>query len=257
MLPTCLPQIRKALSDLRLNAYRRHPSEDELDLLARYAWNMALGAALYTPLHLLEVALRNALHTALAGYHGGNERWYLLPHAFPLKSPRVKFGEADKVQEAMRKLVSRGLNLAGPDAPGRVVAELDFGFWTSLLTRRYGQPAAHARGWRPLWPALTLVVFPHFPNPTRTRRDREKLAERFDNIRELRNRISHHEPIWRGRPAVSGRSAATITDQYAEILEALGWLSPDVLRVEQALGTFPKVHSQGEGPYRALLQTLP
>src|SRR5215207_2644686 len=130
-LPTSLPGIRNVLSGPRLDAYRAGPSEDELDLLARYAWNMALGAALYMPLQLLEVALRNTLHAALMQHYGGNPRWYPLRHAFQTT------GSWDKAREAMQR-VAKVTSLANRDAPGRVVAELDFGVWTSLLSSRYG-----------------------------------------------------------------------------------------------------------------------
>lgn len=192
-IPTCLPSIRRVLSDPRLDAYRSQTSQDELDLLAGYAWNMDLGSALYMPLQILEVALRNSLHSALTQHHGGNERWYQLRYAFQEQETW------DKVQKTTRR-VAKVTNLSSPDAPGRVVAQLDFGFWTTLLTSQYGKPTAVRRNWTPLWPSLIPIAFPFFPNPTNSRRDRSAIAERFDNIRQLRNRVSHHEPIWKGRP---------------------------------------------------------
>ena len=75
---------------------------------------------------------------------------------------------------------------------GRVVAELNFGFWTALMDRRYEQV---------LFPKLLKPCFPYMPRHERTRKN---VSARFERIRRLRNRIFHHEPnpkwglIWHG-----------------------------------------------------------
>ena len=91
-----------------------------------------------------------------------------------------------------------------PD-PNRVVAELSFGFWTGLFGRAY-----EGR----IWPRLLRGVLPHMP---RTVRVRSHAASRFHDLRHLRNRISHHEPIWKFRDL--GR-------RYDAIVETIGWLEP-------------------------------
>jgi hypothetical protein len=71
-------------------------------------------------------------------------------------------------------------------------------------------------------------------NRAGTRRDREVIAERFDNIRQLRNRISHHEPIWKGRPDPGTGGRVPLTDQHAEIMDAVAWITPEVARAASA-----------------------
>jgi hypothetical protein len=68
----------------------------------------------------------------------------------------------------------------GSQAPhGKLVAELPFGFWWSLLADEYN---------RLLWqPALRHA----FDGTVRRRR----LHAELDEVRRLRNRIAHHEPI--------------------------------------------------------------
>lgn len=249
-IPTCLPNIRRALSDQRLDAYRIQTSQDELDLLARYAWNMDLGSSLYIPLQILEVVLRNTLHSALTQHYRGNERWYQLNHAFQNQKTW------DKAQEATRQ-VAKVTSLSSAEALGRVIAQLDFGFWTTLLTSQYGRPKSASRNWTPLWPRLVPIAFPNFPNPSNTGRDRAILAERFDNIRQLRNRVSHHEPIWKGRPDPRSQGRVMLNDQYNEILEAVEWVSPDSVYVVRRLSNFPSIYAQGPVPYRKQLETLP
>lgn len=255
MLPKCLPTIRQALSDPRLDAYRLTPSENDLDLMARYAWNMDLCAALYPTLHLLEVVLRNSLNAALIYHHSGDMRWYEQPSAFSTTKSPHNFAY-DNVQKAIAR-VSKVAQPFAPDAPGRVVAELNFGFWTSLLSKQYGSPKSVQRNWRPLWPDLVPKAFPHFPAATGTKRDREVLATRFDNIRKLRNRVSHHESIWKGRPDSATNSMVRLDNQFQEIIEALGWMSPEVVYAATTLSNFMVVLNAGPAPYRIRLESLP
>lgn len=62
---------------------------------------------------------------------------------------------------------------------GKVVAELSFGFWWSLLADEYN---------RTLWEPCLRHAF-----DGRVRRRR--LHRELDELRRLRNRIAHHEPI--------------------------------------------------------------
>lgn len=126
--PRSLRPLRRALSAPRLEGYRLGATETDLDLLARYAWNLALAEALYPALHYLEVVLRNALHSALARVHG--DRWYV--------GPEVLVGAY--VQDEVQRVLARVPDPLAPDAPDRVVAALPFGFWTTLLSKPYGRP---------------------------------------------------------------------------------------------------------------------
>lgn len=249
-LPTCISELRRSVSDLRMDAYRTSSEEDDLDLLARYVWNMALGAALHTPLQCLEVALRNALHDALTAR-------YLTPRWYEIRAAFRSDEHYEMAQTAVRKLRDR----ADPDAPGRVVAALEFGFWTRLLSRHYASPSSSRTGWRRMWPELVPVVFPGFPDPTGTVRGQERLYTRFDNIRRLRNRVSQHEPIWKGRIDQPTRQLVPLDAQYEEVLEALSWINPAFSAAARVLdarpGQFPDVWKAGPGVFRNILATLP
>ncbi|WP_203923445.1 hypothetical protein [Rugosimonospora africana] len=65
-----------------------------------------------------------------------------------------------------------------------VVAELQFGFWTSLLSNHRGSQYG-----RLLWVPTLHRSFPHYHG---RRRD---LHDNYEAMRLLRNRIMHHEPI--------------------------------------------------------------
>jgi len=58
--------FRTTVSAARLKKYGPRAGEDELDALARYAWNLALSEALYPLISLLEIAVRNRVNVVLA-----------------------------------------------------------------------------------------------------------------------------------------------------------------------------------------------
>ena len=220
-----LASLRGALSGERLDSYRADASEPPAEGLARYAWNATLSEALYPSLQALEVTLRNAVHAAVADRFE-DDLWFFSD------DPRIlKEGERAKAEAVRRELGRRGK----PETPGRIVAELNFGFWTSLFGSGYEQT---------LWPSLLKPVF---PQATNRQRRRKALSVRLNGIRRLRNRVFHHEPVYQ---------LPSLPRLHGEIVETIGWSSPaaeDLLRLSDR---FPKVHDGGAGPYRERLYEL-
>lgn len=216
-------RLAAALSTERLSAYQdRLGQTRDLDLFAHYAWNMALSEAFYPSLQVLEVTLRNTIHDAVSRQHGFAD-WY--DGRGIIQFPK----DLDMVNQAKKSLALKHK----PLDPGRMVAELSFGFWTSLLDRRYEQV---------LWPCLLKECFPYMPRAIRTR---ATVSKRFQKIRILRNRIFHHEPIWHWRD---------LSEQHADILEAIGWIEKAAGDLLAAVDNFPAVYSTGLNNIRQSLQ---
>jgi hypothetical protein len=245
--PSALVELRRVISDKRLDAYRMGPADEDVDLLARYLWNMALCEALYPALHSLEIALRNSLHAALTASFGVT--WYDDPTV--LIEPRGR----SEVVEAKQRLRAQGKPLEAD----RIVAELPFGFWTSLLNVAYAQsavrrPPVH----KPLWPTLVAVAFPRFVPVGGPLAGRRALSRRFNGIRHnVRNRVFHHEPIWRGWHDRGSGIRVALTTQHAEVLEAIGWISPALRQAVVGMDRFPAVYAGGVAPFRQTLLTSP
>jgi len=219
---TLFPALHHTISRERLKRYRHAPGDSDEDVLARYIWNMKLSEALYPTMQALEVGLRNNIHTAATAYFG-TDMW------FEPSRKIIKPQEFDSVHKAISKVRS---NLVA----GSVIAALNFGFWTSLMDRRYEK-----HFWRP----IIIRTVPGMPKYMRTR---QNLLTRFDQIRELRNRIFHHEHIWDWH--FNGRD---LVQQHQDIREAIGWVSPDLRGVINLYDLFPAIHAQGIAPYRAKL----
>jgi hypothetical protein len=220
MNPAFFEKVESILALERLDAYRQDGA-DPRTTLARYLWNMALGEALYCPLQIAEIALRNALHHFLSNRCGG-ERWYDVIPSLPLWQQR-------QLSEARQKLQASGK----PITPGRMVAELHFGFWTGFFNKCHASTG--------LGHALARFAFAHAPRPDR---DLKKLDARWKRIRDLRNRIFHHERIlhWKDLDA-----------QHAGVLQTIAWISPALHEIAVALDRFPAILHSGLSPWLKLL----
>lgn len=181
-----------------------------VDHFSHYLWNMALCESLYPALQCLEVTLRNSIHDS-ATMAFGNPQWY---ESVLVERERVH------IVRARTRLESQG------KAPGTddIVAALSLGFWVNLFYRSYEQK---------LWPRLLSEVFPHLSPGLRTR---QNISRRLSPIRDLRNRVFHHEPIWYWQ---------NLEERHFEILEAIGWINPEVRNVVQVIDRFPDVYTHG------------
>ncbi|WP_425964216.1 hypothetical protein [Rhizobium nepotum] len=188
------PRISRAWSHLippeRLAPYHALAGGDKELGLKLYAWNSALSQALYTPLQALEVTLRNAIGNRLRATHG--TQWYNLN-----PGPALHYPLPDMLLKARTALGKRGIMADH----GRIVAELNWGFWTGILAKRY----------EPLWRSDLRHVFQSAGPLTRN-----AVFMPLDDLRRLRNRIAHHEPILN----------RNIMADYAAVLDLIRLISP-------------------------------
>ncbi len=183
-----MPDLESALSSSRL---ARYPGTSLDERLQVYRWNVALCEALYPTMHFFEVTLRNHMHAALSA-HAGTDWWFqdprLVNHEYAVKA----------VTDAIRGV--KGRQPVSDD----VIAGVTFGFWRGLYLNEY----------EGLWRAIIHDVYPSIP-PTQARRS--VLNKRIERFRVLRNRVSHHEPIFHW---------IDLGIQHRTIHETLSWLSP-------------------------------
>jgi hypothetical protein len=203
--------IEAAFSVARLATYRGDGVDTQV-ALGRYAWNVELSEALYPCLHALEIVLRNALDRAICEQRKDSE-WLL-------SADWLGDLELRSITNAQMNLMSRGML----PTHGSLMAELRFGFWTALFDRRYEQM---------LWPTLLAEVFPGIPRRIRTR---HTISVRLTNVRRLRNRVFHHEPIWYWD---------SLRGDHSEIEETIGWLSPLAHELVLSIDRFQNIFDRG------------
>jgi hypothetical protein len=204
-------ELEKTLSEERLAPFRRSPEEREADVIARYLWNIALSESLYPALHLVEVSLRNRINDAASQSWGPG--W--------LRDTRVLLGpEIKKVNEAIASLARDGKS----DEKGRIIAELPFGFWTSLFRRDYEQR---------LFNKVVKATFFHLDPSLRTR---SVISGRLDSIRRLRNRVFHYEPIWR---------YDNLSERHQWLGESIKWICPEAATLLRKMDRFDSIFKAG------------
>lgn len=187
--------LEKHFSAARLGRYRAACNGDEARAAQAYVNNMLVAEAMMPMLNVLEIALKNGVHQRLTTLYKRTDWWgtWTNDPAF--------VRQVVEVDNARAKLQRR----AETPTSDKIIAELAFGFWSSLFNVQF-QSA--------LWKDLRLV-FPRCPKP---QRQRHTVSSALNQIRELRNRVFHHEQLlWISPPLI---------DLHSKGIEVIGWLDP-------------------------------
>jgi hypothetical protein len=192
-------KVIRSLSTARLSSYRL-PGATHAVTLRAYAKNIQLSEAFYPVLQQLEIVLRNRFETILQDKYGSD--WFKHSDLLYLLDRHAR----NEVFKAVEKLAKA----KKPIASGAVVAELMFGFWTTLFSREYELDL-----WRPYDTTL-------FPFALASNRNIQNIRNDFTRLRQVRNRIAHHEPIC--------KNSSDLWSRYETAVKLLEWMSPDVAR---------------------------
>jgi hypothetical protein len=196
-----IANIESHLTRDRLTQYLSETANDCARAIQLYCWNTAVGSAFYGPLQALEVGFRNGLHRELSVAYG--TLWYddaTLTGLDP--SGRI----AAQVAEAKVKLTQT----RRPLDPPHMVAQLSFGFWITLLGRRF----EHS-----LWLRALRLAFPNHLRETGQNPNRAVVSKRLHHLLVFRNRIAHHEPTFK----------RALSADYASILSVCTWMYDDLV----------------------------
>src|SRR5690606_32189828 len=143
---------------------------DTVAAATAYAHNLLLAEAMLPLLNVLEIALRNSIHNNLTAFYRRTDWWEAW-----VGDPDFKW-QLKQITEAKGKLLKRHENLT----PDKMIAELTFAFWSSLFNSAF-----HIKLWSNLH-----KLFRHCPKHLR---QRKTISASLNQIRDLRNRIFHHE----------------------------------------------------------------
>ncbi len=142
-----------------------------VDALALHRFNARLSGLLLETIGGFEIVLRNAVVTSIMN-HFDRPDWYRA-RSF---TQRLDARRRTNIREACRVLENRNR----PPNSDRIVAELTFNFWVALPNGKYRET---------FWIPFLRTVWP-------AGEDVRKLHKDLLRIRDLRNRIAHHEPVF-------------------------------------------------------------
>lgn len=182
--------VKVSISPARMRTYEvamAGSATPDLSALELYTWNAQVAAALMVPLHVCEVVVRNAAHDVLETLYG--PRWPWSPVFFTsLPIPGGGYMPRDDLDWVRNKQATTG----------KVIPELKFVFWEKLFTGRHDGR---------LWGPHLKRIFPNLDRAFPVAHHRLRINQDLEHIRELRNRIAHHEPIF----------ARNLADDFARI----------------------------------------
>ena len=196
MRPDELLTLERRISAERFAPYRAAAGDDLARALRRYERNTEISAAFWAVLSDLEIVVRNAMHERLSAWSVAT---YGQPDWYAGRGRIFTAQTASDINAARRHAAAFGR----AQSPGRIIAELPFGFWRFLLSSRYE---------RSLWLPCLRDAFPG----SRGQGMRRDVHDAMRDLHLLRNRIAHHEPI-HNRP---------LGELHAVALTTAGWICP-------------------------------
>lgn len=210
--------IIATLSPARFSTYLTAMNHDPDGALQLYLWNAKIGETFHMPIQATEIALRNRINHTLVAKFGSD--WWSEPKFLALLD-RERLSDIDTVK---RRIINRKLSLV----TDQIVAGLSFGFWTGMLQPKFNPQ---------IWSSHLRATFPHLP----TSESRDSLAKRAGKAAFLRNRIWHHEPVFKSDLSLA----------FSEIMSLVQWLCPEThawirphCRVPELLRQKPKPKSK-------------
>lgn len=217
--------LSNVLPPQRLSLYEKvFRTTDPIAVHGAYIWSVKAAASLYPLLSALEVSLRNAIHNSASQAIAPD--WYDKLRTKVRKSWQVGKRDQSNINWHKAQVLDVKKKLAYKTAPkgfsmhDLLVAKMDFGFWDNLLRECFSVNGDR----QALWPQCIPAVFPNLPKGY-TNADVQRAVSL---LRELRNDIAHHSPIWKHKQVVDEVSVlAFLQAQLNDIIRVIGWLSKD------------------------------
>lgn len=239
-----IESIVNTLSKSRLSTYKNSNLNDTSDeqSLGLYLWNKQLSGHFFPILQIIEVSLRNAIHNAYIAvkfeeieFNNPENEWHALKSQanlwlttiYTIQNNQKGFNQ---IENAKRNLIEEGKSLTADN----LIAKLTFGFWVNMTNRNHRSNNNNntAQSIDALWPKLTKKVFPNAKDKYGKHLTINNINENLHKINKLRNRIAHHEPIWKADELFDTADAINnIVNHYDRCLKAISWLNPDNLKL--------------------------
>ena len=168
-----MDRFLSVVSEKRAAAYGNWKEKGSLFVLEKYLDNIRISQAFYPLLDFFEITLRNRINNVFIEDYG--EDWLLNNDFFD--------GETKKAVEEARKRLEKKRK---KPVNHRMVAELNFGFWSNLFNKKY-----HV-----VW-QMNKRVRRIFVN---TRLDIKIINGDLEILRKFRNRVFHFETVYNHQP---------------------------------------------------------
>ncbi|MDC9623095.1 Abi family protein [Xenorhabdus sp. XENO-7] len=233
--------ITKSLSASRFATYQSPilGGTSSEQCLGIYLWNKQLASVFLPALQVIEISLRNAIHQSYIQYEEKRIENKFASHVWEEKKSKIDRswfvttftqqnnpGAYKGIQAAVKQLDKE----KKPHTPENIIAKLTFGFWVSMVRNEFD---VQKNAYLVLWPYLRGLVFPNALN-TQTGRPLSinSIGNELKEINKIRNRLSHHEPLWRDQKAYQVEDIINkVIEHYERCLKVIYWINPSNLKL--------------------------
>ncbi|MBU4616215.1 hypothetical protein IM877_15985 [Rhodococcus sp. GG48] len=224
------------LSQGRMGTFLAAAGSDPVLARELYVWNRDLSMAILADIAMLEIAMRNAIDTALIRQWG--PRWYESGPTFDQRTMGALATAWGRIPNGRKS------NRNDTALPGRLVANCMFGFWTNLLDE--GGPIAKGpRDAKADYDALWLVIRREFKGAraeakaSGVKYRREWVHGVVKIVNDLRNRAAHHEPLINGFPLNGQQRRLTAQQGHDSCLKLARMLDSHLAAWIESTSTVP------------------
>ncbi|CAH1195875.1 CAAX protease [Vibrio harveyi] len=221
-------KVEDCISKPRISTYIDFfPNHSTDEIYGIYLWNKVLCGAIYPILQAAEIALRNAINKPAVARFG--DYWYEQIDHKKFTTTKDNFNYTSLVRnfEKARENVVRKLNkqIVPPASKhpfnykpdfNLVVADTDFSTWEFALHNCHYEVGNNNY----LWPKQSKKSFKHWPVQG-SGNLHTILYDLVAELRPFRNRLSHHEPLWKGISVNSEAEALNFINQKIDKIEKL------------------------------------
>ncbi len=220
--------LERSISSSRISTYKSNV-HTEIETIADYVLNAKISQNFYFLLQNLEVSLRNAIYDSFKKNYPNSDFFYLFENN---SFNRYKSKKEKHSRECWKMLcgVKYKLKHMQTLSDGKIIAELNFGFWTELLTSRDNK-------YTDMWRKIFLDVFPNYKITSSIDQDKTSIALKIDDIRNFRNRIFHYEPIY---------NQSDLIKKHIDIFDILTWLNEDMKILNELFDEFKNTEEYKE-----------
>ena len=166
----------------RLKSFIRNEDDTIEKVLSRYVDNIQISQSLYPELSILEITLRNSIDSMLKANF--SEHW--LEEEIEFNKILVE-KDYNTLLNTYNSTKEECKNNSKEFTQGKVIANLNFGFWTSICSKQYSLTIWHKK-------KCFRSVFANYPSK---KQEISKISRQLYEIRRLRNRIFHYEQIFK------------------------------------------------------------
>lgn len=225
--PTLIDEL---ITNERLDSYSPiFQHSNDVELVGAYLWNIQVCSALYPLLTAAEVTLRNSINTALTNDLG---RFWWRRNTLHYKSftpggtepfaVRAIVSNFSKAADQVRRDKRSRYNIGNArPTHHEIIAKTEFSTWEFILDTEFMAPNL-------IWPTnLGLVFKGEWPTSSASRM-LSSTKDLVKTIREFRNRVSHHEPVWKKFGVRSELEAINhLHEKINKIMQLIKLISPE------------------------------